>query len=113
MTNEIKKILDYLKDKKGYAINEFGAHKELTPEENNKLLDYITNLQEENEKSKEYIEFYKDMTDKWKDMTNVFKESSEDYKQRIDKAVEYLEQPYRDNFDYSKAELLNILRGDE
>lgn len=47
MTNEIKEILDYLKDKKGYAINEFGFHKELTPEENNKLLNYITNLQNE------------------------------------------------------------------
>lgn len=31
--------------------------------------------------------------------------------EKIDKAIEYLEQPYRDNFDYSKAELLNILNG--
>lgn len=28
---------------------------------------------------------------------------------RIDKAVEYLNQPYRDNFDYSKARLVEIL----
>ena len=55
MTNEIKEILDYLKDKKGYAINEFGAHKELTPEENNKLLHYITNLQEKYDKSLELL----------------------------------------------------------
>lgn len=36
----------------------------------------------------------------------------EDYKLRIDKAIEYLNQPYRDNFDYSRAELLEILKGD-
>lgn len=28
---------------------------------------------------------------------------------RIDKAIEYLEEPNRDSFDYSKAELLDIL----
>ena len=55
MTNEIKEILDYLKDKKAYAINEFGAHKELTPEENNKLVHYITNLQQRIDKAIEYI----------------------------------------------------------
>lgn len=31
---------------------------------------------------------------------------------RIDKAIEYLNQPYRDNFDYSRAELLDILKGE-
>lgn len=30
-----------------------------------------------------------------------------------DKAIEYLKQPYRDNFDYSKAELINILESDK
>ena len=31
---------------------------------------------------------------------------------RIDKAIEYLEEPNRDSFDYSKAKLLAILKGD-
>ena len=31
---------------------------------------------------------------------------------RIDKAIEYLEEPNRDSFDYSKAKLLEILKGD-
>ena len=31
----------------------------------------------------------------------------------IDKAIEYLEQPYRDNFDFSKAELIEILKGSD
>ena len=29
---------------------------------------------------------------------------------RIDKAIEYLEEPNRDSFDYSKAKLLDILK---
>ena len=33
-----------------------------------------------------------------------------DSQEKRRKAIEYLEQPYRDNFDYSKAELLNILQ---
>ena len=32
--------------------------------------------------------------------------------ERIDKAIEYLEEPNRDSFDYSKAKLLEILKGD-
>lgn len=40
-------------------------------------------------------------------------EKLEELQQRIDKAIKYLEQPYRDNFDYSKAKLLEILKGAE
>lgn len=32
------------------------------------------------------------------------------YKEVIDKAIEYLEEPNRDSFDYSKAILLDILK---
>ena len=35
------------------------------------------------------------------------------YKEVIDKAIEYLEQPYRDNFDYSKSQILEILKGED
>ena len=34
------------------------------------------------------------------------------YKEVIDKAIEYLNQPNRDNFDFSKAILLDILQKD-
>ena len=61
-------------------------------DEVDKLTNYITNLQES---EAYYYGQYKD------------------YKSRNKKAIEYLEQPYRDNFDYSKAELLNILNGDD
>ena len=33
--------------------------------------------------------------------------------ERINKAIEYLEEPSRDNFDYSKARLIEILRGED
>lgn len=60
------------------------------------LQNHITNLQKENEEIK--VENEK--------LTQLWLNSQE--KRR--KAIEYLEQPYRDNFDYSKAELLNILQ---
>lgn len=44
---------------------------------------------------------------------NAYQELQEKYnkqKEVIDKAIEYLEQPYRDNFDYSKSQLLEILK---
>ena len=31
----------------------------------------------------------------------------------IDKAIKYLEEPNRDNFDYSKAYLIELLRGED
>lgn len=127
MTNEIKEIdnsdlmelLETTSKKEFYRLT-------LDHELVVRLYNWITNLQEENEKNKEYIEFYKDMTDKWKDMSNVFKESSEDYKQRIDKAIEYIEKVpiisdsyfgedmyLKDIHDCYYDDLLDILRGDE
>lgn len=57
---------------------------------------YIKQLQQENQELKMESE----------KLTQLWLDSQE--KRR--KAIEYLEQPYRDNFDYSKAELLNILQ---
>lgn len=79
------------------------------------LLDYITNLQQENELNKEYSEFYKDMSDKWKDMSDVFKKSCKDYKSRIDKAIEYIEKQEDYFYNYPlicRENVLNILKGD-
>ena len=57
---------------------------------------YIKQLQQENQELKMESE----------KLTQLWLDSQE--KRR--KAIEYLEHPYRDNFDYSKAELLNILQ---
>ena len=40
-----------------------------------------------------------------------WKEESQKQKEVIDKAIEYLEEPNRDSFDYSKVTLLDILQG--
>lgn len=56
----------------------------LNVEELNEIVDYINNLERQCEKQKEVI----------------------------DKAIEYLEEPNRDSFDYSKALLLEILLGE-
>ena len=92
MNDEIKEILE---KPNVYSFNDecylyFGDY--------NKLKDYITNLQQELEEEKRINQ---------EDLKYI-----DDLNERIEKAVEYLEKPYRDNFDYSKAELLNILNGD-
>jgi adenine-specific DNA methylase len=47
---------------------------------------------------------------KLKQKYSIMKENAETLAKRINKAIEYLNQPYRDNFDYSRAELLDILQ---
>lgn len=48
---------------------------------------------------------YKELQIENEKLTNLWLDSQE--KRR--NAIKYLKQPYRDNFDYSKAELLEIL----
>lgn len=95
MKDEIKEILSLLKSSSWCN-------------EANQIEDYITNLQEENKKNKEYSEFYKDMSDKWKNMSDVFKKSCEDYKSRNERATEYMQENSLSNFD---KELYYILTG--
>ena len=53
LNNEIKEILDFLKDKDDY-IEEYGyEYKRISLEDTKILLDYITNLQEELERLKD------------------------------------------------------------
>ncbi len=89
MTNEVKEILD---NPKALMLS-YGSY--ISIGDFVKLKDCITNLQEENEELK--VENEK--------LTQLWLNSQE--KRR--KAVEYLNQPNRDNFDYSKAELLDML----
>ena len=101
MEDEIKEILEALKPHdKEFAkagIKEYSLV--LSVKEQKILLDYITNLQDENKELK--VENEK--------LTQLWLSSQE--KRR--KAIKYLEQPNRDNFDYSKAQLLNILQGSD
>lgn len=147
MKDGIKEILEYLKnDFYAYGETYIGEKcKIVTKKENYQLLDYVTNLQEENEELKEQnTKLYKKDTkiinelkeeleithEKW----NKDKQWSEcrtkewlDYKQRIDKAIEYIKNNkykkmggYGDNededieiclFEDDINNLLNILTG--
>lgn len=100
MKDEIKEILD----KPKILMLSYGNY--ISLDDYVKLKDYITNLQEDldyqRQAEQEYNEKYTKLMKKYKEL-----------QERKNKAIKYLEQPYRDNFDYSKAELLNILQGED
>ena len=106
MNEEIKEILDDLKDKCKY-IEDYGyQYKRLSLEDTNLLLDYITNLQEELKSANDSITW-------WSNRFNAVQRDYEDYKSRIDKAIEYIKE-----FEYYIPEddvpkLLNIMQGYE
>jgi regulator of replication initiation timing len=89
MNKEVKEILEF---------KENADYKKLSVDEIAILKDCITNLQQENEELK--VENEK--------LTQLWLSSQE--KRR--KAIKYLKQPYRDNFDYSKSKLMEILGDD-
>ena len=63
MNNEIKEILDYL----DYGVNSLSISKppfKIEYEYIKKLLDYITNLQQENKKQKEVINMFLNKVEK-------------------------------------------------
>lgn len=75
MNNEIKEILDF---------KENADYKKLSCDEIKVLRDYITNLQQENERLKQNnMSYQEEMARTWK--------ITDDYKSRIEKAVEYIE----------------------
>lgn len=111
---KLKDIMEYLEDPNIY-VEEFDyCYKRLSLDETNILLDYITDLQEENERLKEdnYLLIdYQDMEIRYND-----------YKQRIDKAIEYIKKniPYWQEWHYDGVIdtddmniIIDILRGDE
>ena len=115
MKDEIKEILQTLD---GIAS---GDWIQLLPKEANKLLDYITNLQEENNKLKENAEHNDKVVNKtkWNKMI---------YKSRCEKAIEFVkkeskicytnkitDEPLKviGNFMWHTDKLLNILQGED
>ncbi len=114
MQEEIKEILEKLKDReetyqfcKQYklAINDwiYEAHY---------LLDYITNLQQENEK---YVKAYMEIKKEYEKTLNHL--LIDNKAQRIDKAIEYLDNKLKllPHYMYEKEmyDLLNILQGSD
>lgn len=95
---EIKEILDYLKIENGTIGSE------LSYEETHLLLDYITNLQEENIKLKELCDKYEE------EHNTTFEEWKKDIKANK-KAIEYIELGLAN--EEEAEELLNILKGSD
>ena len=110
MNDEIKEILDYWR----FYINEPNNYKLLTVhfDELKKILDYITNLQQENERLNHQLEVQEELTER-----NRLRKHC--YKSRIEKAIEYIKEQYK-YFEGSdknwqpvldNKKLLNILDG--
>ena len=64
-------------------------------------------LLQENQKLKAELQLYQGVLKREYEAIH----RANDLEERIDKAIEYLEEPNRDSFDYSKAKLLEILKG--
>ena len=105
MKDEIKEIREYIKCPQ-FGDDYYGKWGALRLDQRKKikdLLDYITNLQEENERVSNLYKTYEEANDLWI-------KKCEDYKQRIDKAIEYINTHY---LNANEPELLNILNGDD
>lgn len=126
MNNEIKEILEYLKDKNDY-IEDFGISYKRIHIDNGDLktlLDYITNLQQENETRQQDINNLTYQLAKIKQENERLKEYYElmvqfneknldrfcDYKSRCEKAIEYIENPRHEMSVLTYQNLLNILQ---
>lgn len=125
MTDEIKEMLDYLKNNTFIPDEAKRKYKILHRDEVNKLLDYIANLQEEKQEMKngwqeEIYEKDKVLSDWLEDERKI-----NILQQRIDKAIEYIEthkEPLHHYFDEpdcdywiatNPQDIIDILRGDE
>ena len=88
MTNEIKEILDILERRLPFAVAPEFAYMTaiITPQECKILLDYITNLQEENERLKDSLET---MTFTAK----IKQEAIDGLIKKMDKAIELIDEP--------------------
>ena len=88
MNDEIKEILDKAKEISKYGADGKQHTRFFNQFEAKSLLDYITNLQQENERLKETIKHYEDTTtfgDYVKEVNLLI-----DYKSRCEKAIEYI-----------------------
>lgn len=111
MNDEIKEILEDLRNK-NMSVDD------LTHNDKTKLLDYITNLQKENERLKVALkgtthcydeEEHKKLKEENERLRTVLNGSEEKRK----KSIEYIKSNYIDNPIEFKKELLSILGGDK
>lgn len=83
--------------------------KDLSPDIYCLVHNKIVNLEQQCKKQKEVIDRKKYLLkEQATELIELYSEVDK-LQRRIDKAIEYLEDPIRDSFDYSKAILLEIL----
>lgn len=106
MINEIKEIIEYLKNPDFY-VEDFGfSYKRISLDETNILLDYITNLQNE-------IFDLKDTIQNKNDCIGAYECIIEDRDKRIDKTIKYCEESSKTIKSEYFSDVLKILKGDK
>ena len=122
MSNEIKEILDYLKndnyftESPEYEVSPYDLFKSLNSVQTDKLLDYITNLQENYEKEHYLVDkLTRQLNDECKNTEYQCKQK-EDYKSRCEKALITTNDlfSYSDNEEYVDnycKKIMNELNG--
>lgn len=110
MNDEIKEILEHLKNEYWRNFPEDGIpYKVLYAEEVDSLLEYITNLQQENEELKKNQRYYKNGVFSLEYDKETLSDMVDDYKSRVEKAVEYINNnPFINSI--AKVSILNILQ---
>lgn len=115
MNNEIKEILEWLKDEDIYVEDYGYQYKRISLKEIKQLLDYITNLQQENEDNLKCINSLKEQLESVINEKEYYKQNFNDYKSRCEKAISKINDlySYADNEEYVDnycKDLLNILQ---
>lgn len=135
MNDEIKEILDKLNYLVKNEMSWWENYTVFSPKDTKQLLDYITNLQQENEKLKKNQRFHKKFgndyifcvegdKETYKDLLLEKQEELEDYKSCCEKAVDYIQnhqlvfelsskKVISQWFDMFYKDTLNILNGKE
>lgn len=114
MNDEIKEILDWLKDEDIYLEDHGYQYKRISLKETMQLLDYITNLQQDNERLKDNRDWWKDRFFGQQEYDDSHRITAIEYKKRMDKAIEELKS-WQLDCNYSKENeiyqyIINILQ---
>lgn len=111
MDDEIKEILDEMKFMQEKKVKFYS----LDICQSKLLLNYITNLQQENEELKKNQRYYKNGVFSLEYDKETMSDMIDDYKSRVEKAVEYIREEIKDMPENGCRirlnEVLNILNG--
>ena len=118
MNNEIKEILEFLSNENYYIQDIDCKFKRLYLDEVKTLLDYITKLQEENERLRTGLNTCQntviEVNKECNSLFNHLTKKDLDYKSRNDKALEYINNcPEYLWANVNTKELKNILQGED